>query len=198
MVTCRCRTKEHTELLHTALVCRWSKRKTQQVHHGAAWTTGQGNSQRGCHCSLAGCRKLPEAHQRPATERGWGGSPCYLPSTSSKYLQIVIALRSIHTDWSCWQFLTIWRLNLVHVVSNAAQKYKFFSIYFSVYLCMPYLNLCCECWLIRCCKNKRIKLLINPDLTTHGMNKQHILIWTCQIVPFCYDFLLPQRYDKHR
>lgn len=103
MVTCRCRTKEHTELLHTALVCRWSKRKTQQVHHGAAWTTGQGNSQRGCHCSLAGCRKLPEAHQRPATERGWGGSPCYLPSTSSKYLQIVIALRSIHTDWSCWQ-----------------------------------------------------------------------------------------------
>lgn len=73
MVTCCCRTKEHTELLHTALVCRWSKRKTQQVHHGAAWTTGQGNSQRGCHCSLAGCRKLPEAHQRPATERRVGG-----------------------------------------------------------------------------------------------------------------------------
>lgn len=52
---------------NTALVCCCSERRTQQVHHRAAGTRGQGNSRRGCHCSLAGRRKLPESHQRTTT-----------------------------------------------------------------------------------------------------------------------------------
>lgn len=100
---------EQTEPEHTALVCCCSRRRTQQVHHRAAWTRGQGNSRRGCHCSLAGRRKLPEAHQRPAT----GGALSFHPATIPKYLETAIALGNIHTpDISCYQsvlfFMEMW------------------------------------------------------------------------------------------
>lgn len=47
-----------------------------EVHHRAAWSTGQGNSQHGCHCSLAVWCKIPQVHQRPAA----GGCTLLPPS----------------------------------------------------------------------------------------------------------------------
>lgn len=94
------RATEQTELERRALVCCCSRRRTQQVHHRAAWTRGQGNSRRGCHCSLAGHCKIPEAHQRPITGRGGISYPPKISWDCHSLGEIYI----VHTHRANWEY----------------------------------------------------------------------------------------------